>query len=57
MLKGFLATNEGKRIIIFEDQGYQLTHLQSELTIPQELFLYYGWEWLNKEREKRMKKG
>ena len=57
MLKGFLATNEGKRIIIFEEQGYKLTSLQSDLTIPQELFLYYGWEWLNKEREKRMKKG
>ena len=44
-------------VIIFEEQGYKLATLQSELTIPQELFLYYGWEWLHKEREKQAKKG
>ena len=48
-------TNEGKQIIIFEDKGYKLAMLQSELTIPQELFLYYGWEGLHKEREKQAK--
>ena len=56
MSKTFLRTNEGKQIIIFEDKGYRLTNRQSELTIPQELFLYYGWEWIAKEREKEAKK-
>ena len=49
-------TNEGKQIIILEDKGYKLTTLQNQLTIPQELFLIYGWEWLDKEREKEYKK-
>lgn len=56
MSNNFLRTNEGKQIIIFEDKGYRLTNRQSELTIPQELFLYYGWEWIAKEREKEAKK-
>lgn len=56
MSNNFLRTNEGKQIIIFEDKGYRLTDKQSELTIPQELFLYYGWEWIAKEREKEAKK-
>ena len=56
MSNNFLRTNEGKQIIIFEDKGYRLTSKQSDLTIPQELFLYYGWEWIAKEREKEAKK-
>ena len=56
MLNSFLATNEGKRIIIFEDKGYSLTQLQHELTRPQEMFLYYGWEWLAREQEKQLKR-
>ena len=56
MLKTFLKTNEGKQIIIMEDKGYKLASTQKELTIPQELFLMYGWEWLDKEREKEYKK-
>ena len=56
MLNSFLRTNEGKQIIIFEDKGYQLVTCQKDLTIPQELFLYYGWEWIEKEREKEAKK-
>lgn len=39
-----------------EDKGYKLANLQHELTIPQELFLFYGWEWLHKEREKEANK-
>ena len=56
MLKTFLKTNEGKQIIILEDKGYKLTNLQKDLTIPQELFLAYGWDWLDKEKEKEYKK-
>ncbi len=56
MSNNFLRTNEGKQIIIFEDKGYRLTDKQSELTIPQEMFLFYGWEWIVKEREKEAKK-
>jgi hypothetical protein len=56
MSKNFLKTNEAKQIIIFEDKGYRLTSEQSELTIPQELFLFFGWEWINKEKEKEAKK-
>lgn len=46
----------GKQIIIFEDQGYKLTNTQMELTHIQELFLYQGKKWLNKEKEKQIKK-
>ena len=56
MSNSFLATNEGKQIIIFEEKGYKLAQTQHELTIPQELFLYHGWEWLNREKEKQMKR-
>lgn len=56
MSKNFLKTNEAKQIIIFEDKGYRLTSEQSELTIPQELFLFFGWEWINEEKEKEAKK-
>ena len=56
MWKTFLKTDEGKQIIIFEDKGYKLTTIQHNLTIPQELFLFHGWQWLEKEREKEYKK-
>lgn len=56
MSKNFLKRKEAKSIIIFEDKGYHLTSLQNELTIPQEIFLSLGWEWLDKEREKEYKK-
>ena len=56
MLNNFLRTNSGKQIIIFEHRGYRLVSNQKDLTIPQELFLFYGWEWMEKEKEKRRKK-
>ncbi len=56
MSKTFLRTNEGRQIIVFEDKGYRLTDKQSELTIPQEMFLFHGWEWINKEKKKEAKK-
>lgn len=56
MLKTFLKTNEGKQIIILEDKGYKLALTQKDLTIPQELFLIHGWNWLEMEREKEYKK-
>ena len=49
-------TNVGKQIIIFEDRGYRLTQTQGDLTIPQEMFLAFGWEWLEEEREKEFNK-
>jgi hypothetical protein len=39
-----------------EDKGYKLVTCQKDLTIPQEMFLFQGWEWINKEREKEAKK-
>ena len=56
MWKIFLKTNAGKQIIILEDQGYRLCGTQMELTIIQELFLYHGKVWLNKEKEKEFNK-
>lgn len=56
MPNNFLKTNEGKQIILFEDRGYRLTDNQNKLTIPQELFLFYGWKWLDKEKEKEINK-
>lgn len=41
--------------MILEDYGYKLTENQCDLTITQELFLLYGIEWLNKEKEKKSK--
>ena len=55
MSNDFLRTNEGKNIIILEDRGYKLVETQRELTYPQELFLNYGFKWIDKEKEKQIK--
>ena len=55
MSNDFLRTTEGKNIIILEDRGYKRVETQRELTYPQELFLHYGYEWIDKEKEKQIK--
>ena len=48
-------SNTGKNIIILFERGIPLVQSQMELTIPQELFLVYGIEWIDKEKEKQYK--
>ena len=52
MLKTFLKTNEGKNIIWLDYCGYHLTNVQSDLTIPQKLFLVKGRMELYQEMNK-----
>ena len=52
MLKTFLKTNEADEIIWLDYCGYNLTKLQSDLTMPQRLVLVKGRSKLYEEMNK-----
>ena len=60
MWNPFLKTNQAEHIFILDYYGYHIVDNQSELTIPQELFLLMGKPKFDKkiadEQERRMKR-
>ena len=56
MLNPFLKTKEAEHIFILDYYGYKIVEKQSDLTIPQELFLLMGKPRFDKKIEEEQKK-